>query len=33
VTTSIRSDSEVENAIDLFRMAYDRAQNARRAHA
>ena len=33
VTTSIRSDSEVENAIDLFRMAYDRARNARRANA
>lgn len=33
VTTSIRSDSEVENAIDLFRMAYDRARAARRANA
>ena len=33
VTTSIRSDSEAENAIELFRMAYDRASNARRTHA
>ncbi len=33
VTTSIGTDSEAENALDLFRMAYDRARNARRAHA
>ena len=33
VTTSIRTEAEVENAIDLFRMAHDRARNARRAHA
>ena len=33
VTTSISSESEAENAIELFRMAYDRASNARRAHA
>jgi hypothetical protein len=33
VTTSIHSDSEAENAIELFRMSYDRARNARRAHA
>ena len=33
VTTSIRTDTEAENAIELFRMAYDRARNARKAHA
>jgi Family of unknown function (DUF5519) len=33
VTTSIGTDREAENALDLFRMAYDRARNARRAHA
>ncbi|HUB03717.1 MAG TPA: luciferase family protein [Solirubrobacteraceae bacterium] len=33
ITISIRSDAEAEHAIELFRMAYDRAQNARRAHA
>jgi hypothetical protein len=33
VTTSIHTDGEAENAIDLFRMAYERARNARRAHA
>lgn len=33
VTTSIGTDREAKNALDLFRMAYDRARNARRAHA
>ncbi len=33
ITISISSDAEAEDAIELFRMAYDRAQNARRAHA
>jgi hypothetical protein len=33
VTTSIRTESEAENALDLFRMAYERARKARRAHA
>ncbi len=33
ITISIRSDAEAEEAIELFRMAYDRARNARRAHA
>jgi Family of unknown function (DUF5519) len=33
VTISIGTDSEVENAIELFRMAYERARSARRAHA
>ena len=33
ITIPIRSDAEAEHAIELFRMAYDRAQNARRAHA
>jgi Family of unknown function (DUF5519) len=33
VTVSIRSDAEAESAVGLFRMAYERAQNARRAHA
>ena len=33
VTTSIRTESEAENALDLFRMAYVRAGKARRAHA
>jgi hypothetical protein len=31
ITVSIRSDAEVERAIELFRMAYERAQNARRS--
>ena len=30
ITISIRSDDDVEPAIELFRMAYDRARNARR---
>src|ERR1700749_1288186 len=33
ITSSIPSDAEAEDAIELFLMAYDRAQNARRAHA
>lgn len=33
ITVSIRSPEEAEHAIELFRMAYERAQNARRAHA
>ena len=33
ITISIRSDADAEHAIELFRMAYDRAQNARRAYA
>jgi hypothetical protein len=33
ITVSIRSPAEAENALGLFRMAYERAQNARRAHA
>ena len=33
ITTSIRSDDEARNAIELFRMAYERAQGARRSHA
>jgi hypothetical protein len=32
ITVSIHSPDEAENALDLFRMAYERAQNARRAH-
>jgi Family of unknown function (DUF5519) len=30
ITVSIRSDQEAERAIELFRMAYERARNARR---
>jgi Luciferase len=30
ITVSIRSEDEAARAIELFRMAYDRAQNARR---
>ena len=30
ITVSIRSPEEAENALGLFRMAYERAQNARR---
>ena len=30
ITVSIRSDEEAERAVELFRMAYERAQNARR---
>jgi hypothetical protein len=33
ITTSIRSDDEAQNAIELFRMAYERARGARRSHA
>src|ERR1700733_8839798 len=33
ITISIRSDAAAEHAIELFRMAYARAHNARRAHA
>ena len=33
ITVSIHSPEEADNALDLFRMAYERAQNARRAHA
>jgi hypothetical protein len=33
ITVSIRSSEEAENALGLFRMAYERARNARRAHA
>jgi Luciferase len=29
ITVSIRSPSEADNALDLFRMAYDRASKAR----
>jgi hypothetical protein len=32
ITVSIHSPEESENAVGLFRMAYERAQNARRAH-
>ena len=32
ITVSIHSSEEADNALDLFRMAYERAQNARRAH-
>jgi Family of unknown function (DUF5519) len=32
ITVSIHSPEEADNAVDLFRMAYERAQNARRAH-
>lgn len=32
ITVSIHSPEEADNALDLFRMAYERAQNARRAH-
>ena len=31
VTVSIRSPEEAERALELFRMAYERATNARRA--
>jgi Luciferase len=31
ITVSIRSDDEAAYAIELFRMAYDRARSARRA--
>jgi hypothetical protein len=31
ITVSIRSRDEAERALELFRMAYERAQNARRA--
>jgi hypothetical protein len=30
ITVSIRSPEEAEQAVELFRMAYERAQNARR---
>jgi Family of unknown function (DUF5519) len=30
ITVSIRTDAEAQRAIELFRMAYERAQNARR---
>jgi hypothetical protein len=33
VTTSIASPADAENAIELFRMAYDRARAARRTAA
>ncbi|HET6869359.1 MAG TPA: luciferase family protein [Solirubrobacteraceae bacterium] len=33
ITVSIGSPDEAEYAVDLFRMAYERAQNARRASA
>jgi hypothetical protein len=33
ITVSIRSVDEANHAVELFRMAYERAQNARRAHA
>ena len=33
ITVSIRSTDEAENALGLFRMAYERAQKARRSHA
>jgi hypothetical protein len=34
ITVSIRSPEDAEHAVELFRMAYERAQNARRvAHA
>jgi hypothetical protein len=31
VTVSIRSPQEADRAVELFQMAYERAQNARRA--
>jgi Luciferase len=33
ITVSIASPEEAERALELFRMAYERATNARRAHA
>jgi hypothetical protein len=33
VTTSIASPAETENALELFRMAYERARGARRTPA
>jgi hypothetical protein len=33
ITVSIGSPEEAEDAIELFRMAYERAQKARRVHA
>jgi hypothetical protein len=33
ITVSIRSVDEANHAVELFRMAYERAQNARRARA
>lgn len=33
ITVSIRSNEEAERAVELFRMAYDRARSARRANA
>jgi Luciferase len=32
ITVSIRSPEEAESAIELFRMAYERATRARRSH-
>jgi hypothetical protein len=31
ITVSIRSPEEADSAVELFRMAYERARNARRA--
>jgi hypothetical protein len=33
ITVSIASPEEAEQAVELFRMAYERASNARRANA
>jgi Luciferase len=33
ITVSIRSPEEADRAVELFRMAYDRAAKARRANA
>jgi hypothetical protein len=33
ITVSIRSPEEAERAVELFRMAYERATRARRANA
>jgi hypothetical protein len=33
ITVSIRSPEEADRAVELFRMAYERARSARRAHA
>jgi hypothetical protein len=33
ITVSIGSPEEAERAVELFRMAYERAQGARRSHA
>ena len=33
ITVSIRSPEDADHAVELFRMAYERARNARRTHA